>query len=305
MRHDVEFNAEGTTLRGWFYIPKPEDAPHPTVVMCHGFSAVKEMLLDDYAQVFCDAGFCVLAYDHRNLGASDGEPRQEIDPWAQVRDLRHAITYARTRMEVDPNRIGIWGTSYAGGHVLVVGALDRRVGCVVSQVPAISGQEAERRMVRADLIGLTQEMFDADRGARFRGEAPAMIPIVAPEGEPCALPAVDADEWFSLLDVERAPSWVNQCTLRSAEMATEYEPGMYVGRVSPTPLLMIVEAGDTLAGSDIALDAYERAREPKRLELLGGGHFDAYVAHFDRSSAAARDWFVQHLMASAQQPVPA
>ena len=160
-------------------------------------------------------------------------------------------------------------------------------------------------MVRADMFGILREMFDADRAARFRGEAAAMVPIVAPEGEPCALPAVDADEWFRLLDVERAPSWVNQCTLRSAEMAMEYEPGVYVGRVSPTPLLMIVEAGDTLAGSDIALDAYERARAPKRLELLPGGHFDVYVAHFDRSSAAARDWFVQHLMAPAQQPVPA
>ena len=88
-------------------------------------------------------------FDNRNFGASDGEPRQEIDPWAQVRDYRHAITYARTREEVDGDRIGIWGSSYSGCHVLAVGAIDRRVKCVVSQVPLISGHENARRLVRS------------------------------------------------------------------------------------------------------------------------------------------------------------
>ena len=66
---------------------------------------------------------------------------------------------------------------------------------------------------------------------------------------------------------------------------------------------MVVAAGDHLTVSDLALDAFERAREPKRLELLAGGHFDAYIADFDRSSGAARDWFVQHL--AARPPAPA
>lgn len=304
MRQDVEFDAEGTTLRGWFYVPKPEDAPHPTIVMSHGYSAVKEMYLDEFARVFCDAGFCVLVYDNRNLGASDGQPRGEIDPWAQIRDYRHAITYALTRMEVDPNRIGIWGSSYSGGHVLVVGAIDRRVSCVVSQVPVISGHVNARRLVRADLLAGMQEMFDGDRIARFRGEAPAMLPVVAPQGEPCALPTMGCEEWFTQTAAARASSWVNECTLRSVEMFFEYEPGAYLPWISPTPLLMVVATGDDLVVSDITIDAYEQAREPKRLELLPGGHFDAYVAGFDRSSAAARDWFTQHLMAPAV-PAPA
>jgi hypothetical protein len=65
-------------------------------------------------------------FDNRNFGASDGEPRQKIDPWRQVRDYRDAITYAETVEETDADRIGIWGSSYSGGHVLVVGAIDRR-----------------------------------------------------------------------------------------------------------------------------------------------------------------------------------
>ena len=169
MRQDIEFDAEGTTLRGWLYVPDEATGPAPTIVMCHGYSAVKEMFLDAFAEVFCDAGFCALVYDNRNLGASDGEPRQEIDPWAQVRDYRHAITFARTLDEVDGERIGIWGSSYSGAHVLVVGAIDRRVKCVVAQVPLISGHENARRLVRADLIAPTQDdVRGRPRGALSR-----------------------------------------------------------------------------------------------------------------------------------------
>ena len=75
MRQDIEFDAEGTTLRGWLYVPDGATGPVPTIVMCHGYSAVKELFLDAFAEVFCDAGFAALVYDNRNLGASDGEPR--------------------------------------------------------------------------------------------------------------------------------------------------------------------------------------------------------------------------------------
>ena len=301
MRQDIAFDAEGPTLRGWLYVPDGATGPAPAIVMSHGYSAVKELFLDAFAEVLCDAGFCALVYDNRNLGASDGEPRQEIDPWAQVHDYRHAITFARTLDEVDGERIGVWGSSYSGAHVLVVGAIDRRVKCVVAQVPLISGHENARRLVRADLIKPTQDMFDADREARYRGEAPMMIPVVAPEGEPCALPTADSYQWFTTSGTERAPTWVNSCTLRSVELFWEYEPGTYLQWISPTPLLMVVARGDHLTVSDLAIDAYERAREPKKLELLDGGHFDAYIADFERSSSAARDWFVQHLMAGARE----
>ena len=297
MRQDIEFDAGGTTLRGWLYVPDGAHGPSPTIVMSHGFSATKELFLDAFAEVFCDAGMCALVYDNRCLGASDGLPRQEIDPWAQVNDYRHAITYACMREEVDRDRIGIWGSSYSGAHVIVVGAIDRRVKCVSCQVPLISGHANARRLVRADLLAPTREMFDADREARYRGEPPAMIPVVAPEGEPCALPTADSYDWFTTSGADRAPSWINECTLRSIEMFWEYEPGAYLPFVSPTPLLMVVAAGDHLTVSDLAIDAFERAREPKRLEILPGGHFDAYIADFERSSAVARDWFLEHLHA--------
>jgi uncharacterized protein len=294
-RRDIEFDAEGVTLRGWFYPAEGASGAAPTIVMAHGFSAVKEMYLDAYAEVFAAAGLNALVFDNRNFGASDGEPRQEIDPWAQVRDYRHAITYAGTLSESD-DRIGVWGSSYSGGHVLVVAAIDRRVKAVVCQVPMVSGHDNFRALVRADLIAGFQDMFNDDRAARFRGDPPVMVPVVAEDpAAPCALPTRDSWEWFSETGKTRAPSWRNEVTLRSVEMFSEYEPIAYLPYISPTPLLMQPAIGDHLTPCDLAVAAYEKAREPKKLNILPGGHFDAYVKGFDDSSGPARDWFVRHL----------
>jgi uncharacterized protein len=296
MRQDIEFDAAGVTLRGWLYLPEGESKPVPAVVMAHGFSAVKEMYLDRFAEVFAAAGLAALVYDNRNFGASDGEPRQEIDPWAQVRDYRHAITYAQTRIEIDRHRIGVWGSSYSGAHVLVLGAIDRRISCVASQVPLVSGYDNFRALVRSDFIAPTRQAFDDDREGRFLGKEMVMVPVVAEDPlASCVLPTADSWQFFTETASERAPSWRNEVTLRSVEMFTEYEPGTYISRISPTPLLMVVAARDHLTPSELAIEAFSRALEPKRLVLLSGAHFDAYVKDFDAASGAARDWFVEHL----------
>ena len=298
MREEIEFAAEdGTALRGWLYQPDPAPEQCPLVVMAHGYSATKEMHLDDFAEVFAAAGLAVLVYDNRNLGASAGEPRGEIDPWAQINDYRTAITFASGLPNVDADRIGVWGSSYSGGHVLVVGALDRRVRCVVAQVPLVSGLENARRLIRSDLFAGLRAAFDADRVARYAGKEPEMIPVVYEDDpmSPSALPTADSHDFF--LDArERAPLWRNSVTLRSVEMFIEYEPGAYISHISPTPLLMVVAAGDHLTVADLTTAAFEQAREPKQLLVLPGGHFEAYVGEaFAVSSAAQRDWFVQHL----------
>jgi uncharacterized protein len=297
-RRDIEFNAEGVTLRGWFYQGEGASGRAPTVVMAHGFSAVKEMYLDAFAEVFAAAGLNALVFDNRNFGASDGEPRQEIDPWQQVRDYRHAITYAGTLDEVDATRIGVWGSSYSGGHALVLGAVDRRVKAVVAQVPLVSGSANIAELVRADFRAGFREMFDADRAARFAGDPPAMVPVVAEDPlAPSVLPTPDSWTFFSETGKTRAPSWRNEVTLRSVEMLGEYEPGSYIRRISPTPLLLVVAREDHLTPAHLAIEAFEQAREPKKLVILPGGHFDAYVDGFEGASTPERDFFVEHLAA--------
>lgn len=296
MRSDIAFQTEdGTTLRGWHYRPAGE-GPWPTIVMAHGFSAVKEMYLDRFAEAFAAAGLAALVYDHRNFGASDGQPRQEIDPWQQIKDTRDAISFAETLPETAAGRIGVWGSSYSGGHVLVLGAIDRRIRCVVAQVPLISGHRNARRLVRADMVAPVLAMCADDRRRRYAGEAPAMIPVVAadPAG-PAALPTPDSHQWFTETGASRAPAWQNEVTLRSVELFIGYEPGAYIAQISPTPLLLVVALGDHLTVADEALAAYERALAPKRLVTLKGGHFDAYVADFATASSAAAEWFSEHL----------
>jgi uncharacterized protein len=268
--------------------------------MAHGYSAVKEMYLDRYAEVFAEAGIGSVVFDNRNFGASDGEPRQEIDPGQQIRDYRDAITWASDLPEVDAERIGIWGSSYSGAHVLVVGAIDRRVKCVVAQVPLISGHANARRLIRADFIAQVQAACLEDRKARYQGKPPGMIPVVSenPMG-PAVLPTADSWQWFTETARIRAPAWRNEVTLRSVEMFLEYEPGAHIAHISPTPLMVVVALGDHLTVADEALAAYERALEPKRLVTLPGGHFDAYVRDFAASSGAAIQWFREHLLASA------
>ncbi|RCW39691.1 hypothetical protein DFQ14_11567 [Halopolyspora algeriensis] len=295
-RRDIEFDAEGTTLRGWFYPAKMSSTRAPVIIMAHGFSAVKEMYLDEYAAAFAAAGLNALVFDNRNFGSSDGDPRYEIDPVQQIRDYRHAITYAGTLPEVDPTKVGVWGSSYSGGHVLAIGALDHRVGAVVSQVPLVSGYENFRSLVRSDFIGEFRRQFDNDRAARFRGESPAMVPVVAEDPQaPSALPTPDSWQWFIETHKNRAPSWRNEVTLRTVEMLSEYEPGVYAPRISPTPLLMLVAENDVLTPTELALATYQTAREPKKLVFLPGGHFDAYLRGFDKSMPPARDWFLDHL----------
>ncbi len=304
MREDIEFDAEGATLRGWFFKPDDADGEVPCIVMAHGFSAIKEMRLDAYAEVFSDAGLACLVFDNRGFGASDaapGRPRQEIDPWEQIRDYQHAITYAQLRPEVDAGRIGVWGSSYSGAHAYVVGAIDRRVKAVCGQVPLISGRRSFEMLVRIDMWAPTWELLVADRLARARGAAPAMMPVVDEDPmAPSALPTADSYEFFTAYE---GTSWKNEVTLRTLELFQGYEPGEYLKRISPTPLLMVVAQNDRLVASELACEAFETAAHPKKLVLVPGGHFDAYVGPaFEISSGAARDWFVEHLVTAAAVP---
>ena len=299
---DIEFTAQNATLRGWFY--PPPDGPAPCVVLQTGFSGVKEMATPDYAEVLQAAGLACLVYDHPGFGASDPlpqSPRQEIDPWQQVRCIQDAITYAQSRTEVDADRIGLWGTSFAGGHAIVVAAIDRRVKAVVTQLPLISGSRTYDDLV-PDVVKADLELaFVAERRARFDGADPTLIPVVSPDPtQNAALPGPDAYEYFIELARTTAPAWRNEVTLSSMEHVRGYEPGAWIRLVAPTPLLIVAAPMDRLADGRLSLAAYEEALQPKKLVTLPGGHFDQYSGpNFDQGSTATRDWFVEHLLATS------
>jgi uncharacterized protein len=113
---------------------------------------------------------------------------------------------------------------------------------------------------------------------------------------PSALPTPDSYKWFTETHASRAPSWRNEVTLRTLEMISEYEPGTYLPWISPTPLLMCVAENDVLTPTDIAIAGYATANEPKKLIVMPGGHFDAYVDGFDVAATAGAQWFTEHLI---------
>ena len=145
MKRAVEFPSENPRelIRADLFTPDEGKGPWPVIVMGGGWCYVKELIMPEYAQFFLREGLAALIFDYRCLGASDGEPRQHLDPWKQIADYRSAVDALSYLDEyedvIDRERIGVWGISYSGGHALIVGALDPRVKCVVSQIPIIEG----------------------------------------------------------------------------------------------------------------------------------------------------------------------
>jgi uncharacterized protein len=302
MRSDISFPGfGGTVLRAWLYTPEGADNG-PALVMAHGFSATREMSLDPFARVFCQAGITVLVYDHRNLGASDGEPRQEINIWAQARDYRYALDWLSCRPEVDARRIGIWGSSFSGGEVLVVGACDRRVAAVIASVPFASLPDTEQRLADgAAFEGIRAALLDESGSgpADAAGEAMGPLAVVAQDGVdlPPFLAVPEASEWFLRAGAVPGTGWQNRVTLRNCfGTVPAFDPGVCVSHIAPTPLLMVVASDDRLAPTSGALKAFERAGEPKRLELIEGDHFVVYHgAGFERAAPVMRDFLLEHL----------
>ena len=212
---NIEFEAEGGDhLRGWLFTPTTVQKRYPAISLAHGYGGVKEHGLRRFAQAFTEAGFVVLVHDHRNFGASDGAIRHDIDPWRQIADWRRAISFLESQPNVDPGRIGIWGTSYAGGHVLVLGATDLRIRAVVSQVPTISGYQQGLRRVAPDAVEALERQFDEDERAQFRGEPPRRQQIV---NDDPAIPAAYRSKDAIAFYLQHLPEgiWKNDVTVRS------------------------------------------------------------------------------------------
>ena len=154
----VEFPSQGATLRGLLLVPEARARRSPLVIMAHGTSATIRMVADRYAEAFCRAGLAALLYDHRNFGASEGTPRQEINPWLQCRGYRDAMTFAASLTDVDADRIALWGDSYTGGQVVVVaptwinnGAFRRQHHGPARQIEFRHARLFERRHIRQGL----------------------------------------------------------------------------------------------------------------------------------------------------------
>jgi dienelactone hydrolase len=141
----VNFRSRGTRCAAWLTLP-PGPGPHPAVALVHGLGATHDMMLPQYEQHFAAAGIATLAFDYRNTGASDGQPRQHISTRAQRHDVAAAVDYVKARPEVDARRIGLWGTSLGGMNAIKAAASRDDLAAVVVQCPIVHGPGAARRL---------------------------------------------------------------------------------------------------------------------------------------------------------------
>ncbi len=201
VRKPVELWSDGTRLAGDVFYPKATTGGEklPAIVLCHGWGGTKAHLNRGIAPRFAAAGYLVLAFDYRGWGESDarlvvhGEMptpdadgfvtvkaqaiRELVDPLDQQEDIDAAISFVEGEPHADPSRIGIWGSSFGGGHVIWRAAHDRRVKAVAAQVGAMD----QRNGLVTSPGGL--EAVHANRVRRARGElAPVPIGDDKPEG---------------------------------------------------------------------------------------------------------------------------
>jgi uncharacterized protein len=297
-RRDVTFPSEGLTCSAWYYVPTglKTGESRPVIVMAHGYSGVKEAYLDNFASKFADAGFVVLVFDYRYLGASEGEPRQQIFWYEQIVDYRNAITWATLQREVDATRIGVWGTSYSGGHVLQLAAFDKRVKAVVAQVPAAGAWESYFAALPPEQVAKISAMHAAARTGRMKTGRISYAPVVAPEGQSAVMPQPEAYEFFMRVG-KIAPRWQNRVTVESLEAGMYYDPTAFIQLISPVPLLMIVASDDIVTPTAVETKAFERAGEPKRLIVVPGRHFDPYQGPKHAEFVTPEiEWFERYLM---------
>jgi fermentation-respiration switch protein FrsA (DUF1100 family) len=303
VRTDVEFQSEGTSVKGMFLTPDEGKGPFPTIVMAGGWCYVKELVQPSYAEVINRSGIATLIIDYRRLGESGGEPRQHIDPWDQIEDYKNAISFAETLDEVDENRIGVWGISYSGGHVLIVGATDPRVKCVVSNIPVVQGWDNMRRVHGSLNFRRLQEMIAADRAARFRGESGGYVPMssMTPNDEQTAWPFPEVYEVFKQLQETEAPNHEHRNTIQSIELLQNYSVFPFVERILDTPTMMIVAEGDDITSWDREIEAFDKvATQTKELVVLP--HTSHMTLYSDKSrleiaAEAAARWLAEHLAA--------
>ncbi len=280
-RHDVELTSHGATLRGWLY-PAAGGGPGPGIVMAHGLSAVREMFLDRYAEAFAAAGCTVLVYDHFGFGASDGEPRQWPAPSVQLEGYRDAVAWLATQSTVDAGRIGLWGSSFSGGEVIILAAEDLPIAAAVAQVPALAEGGP----------GLPAGALAAITGALEQGRDDLVLPATTatPDGDGIMFED-DAHRWFTRVAAERAPTWRNE--LRVSGLLEPFRPIDHLAGAK-VPLLLIVAPDDGLTPPGPALAIAEAAPLVEVVEIPGD-HFAAYESGFSASIEATVDFFGRHL----------
>jgi dipeptidyl aminopeptidase/acylaminoacyl peptidase len=288
----VTFHSEGVRLNGDVYVPddiRPGER-RAAIVLCHGYTGVKDLYLPDNARVLNDAGYVVMTFDYKGWGDSDGS-RSRLAPYSRVADVRAALSFVSTRPDVDAERLGIYGTSYGGATVVWVGAVDPRVKCIVSVVGIGNGTRWMRSVRRPDEWRDLLDRSARDRARRAvdgKSEFVAREEILLPDRQSADLAAKAR---------KNNPAAVSTIPLEYVDETLEFNPEWVVDRISPRPVLFITSDDDRLVPPEESEALHARAGEPKKLVVLKGyGHYEVYTEPaFSEVMRETLAWFRQYL----------
>lgn len=270
---EVQFKTiDGLTLNGRLY-PASTPNPGPAVILNPGFNCTKEMFVPDVASYFQAAGITALTFDPRTTGASEGTPRNDIDPTKSVSDYSDAMTYLAAHPLVDPKQVCFWGFSFAGVVSLCAAALDRRAALVVAVCPLT------RFEYTPELLPKVLAKCIKDRESQVAGNEPFYLPMLTEAGEnPAGFGVgVDKENYNILIGAKRevAPTFELDTTIQTYYRLFMWQPFGLWRHVTPTPLLLVVPEEDKVSPAELQLSHFETLPEPKELFVeKGKGHMD-------------------------------
>ena len=294
MKTPVTFYSEGVKLVGDIYRPAdlPRGERRAGIVLCHGYTGVKDLYLPDNARVLAEAGYVVMTFDYKGWGESEG-PRSRLAPWSRVADVQAALTRLGTLDEVDPERLGIYGTSYGGATVVWVAAIDPRVRCVVSVVGIGHGGRWMRSVRRPDEY---HDLLERSRQDRIRRTLTGQSQFV--DRSEILLPDHQSAQLAALARAKN-PAAVSEIPLEYVDDTLAFNPEWVVDRIAPRPILFVTTDDDRLVPMEESRALHAGAGEPKRLVVLHGyGHYEIYSEPaFGELMRATLAWYREHLPA--------
>lgn len=269
------------------------ERPVAAVVQGPGWLGLRDAkLYRPYHDALLAAGIAVFVFDYRGFGDSEGDATY-LDPRTQVEDYISAATYLETRPEVDPRRLGAFGSGgTGGGNAIMAAGLDPRYKAMVAQVPISDGRDWLHRMRREHEWLEFLEELRLDRLERSRTGKGAMV---APrDGIMVRTPERKVTQIKSDVD-HRIPELV---ALASAEAIFEYRPIDVVDRIAPRAAMFICVENDWTTPEDHTFAMYEKAGSPKRLVVqTGTTHYGAYEQYRHVIAPMIVEWFECYLVA--------
>jgi fermentation-respiration switch protein FrsA (DUF1100 family) len=275
----VTFRSQGLALVGDLWLP--EESPHtgpsglPGLVLTGPLTGVKDQVVGTYAERLSAEGFAALAFDHRNFGDSEGEPRQHEDGAGKLADMRDAVGFLASRPEVDSGRVGVVGVCLGGGYAVRAAAFDPRVRAVAGVGGAYNSPHRLRSALGPDgfreRLGSAVENLERERSG---GEV-AYVPAVDSEGA-AAMPGREPFDYYGT-ERSRSAVWENRLTVSSFWELMTLDSVSAAELLDRTPFLVVHGKVDAYCTPEGALAVFDRATGPKEIEWLESrNHIDIY-----------------------------